>query len=323
MALYLDGREGSLIFALLDDTRNLLDDCGYCDGRATISKLNPKYYVGHRDNKGRDRCKHCYGTGKYIEKLHGADVCFAGNFSAGPITAAIEIKTVAEFIASIDNGKFQSKQMVKMLESYDVNWLLIYGECRQEPITGRLQELKGRKWRDVTIGSRPVLASYLEGFLITPPFVETGFLVKQVKTREEAAAWIRLIYESWSKPYDYHHSMQKFDTSCDIRLGGKPKRVGAGLVSGDIPFTPRPVNDESIIAIANHARQCSGMGYKKCLAAAIHFRSVRAMVNATKEQWMEVRFKQGKRIAKIGQTLAESNVRAFTRVARKYRLGDL
>lgn len=327
MPLYLDYREGSIVFALMEPLRSLLDDCPYCDGTPTLSPLNPTHYIGHRKSKkgGSKHCRKCYGTGKSFLKLNGADCCFSGKCREGECMVGVEIKTVEDFVGSLYAGRFQGRQLPALLNDYTYSWVLIYGERRRCPRTGALQVYKrvGRSfdWFDVKLGTITLPSTYLDNFMTTPPVVETGIRFKEVRDKKEAAQWLYDLYMSWTKPYEHHKSLEKFDTTRDIQLGRvKTKKVQgeSGIELATNPLTYRPENNEAIIEVANVANKPPGMGYRRAMAAAVHFRSIKKMVNASVEDWTKVSFKQGKRTAHIGKTVAESIVKYFERTAPKF-----
>jgi hypothetical protein len=129
-----------------------------------------------------------------------------------------------------------------------------------------------------TIGSRPVPTGYLESMLFD--LTEVGVNIKHVPNVQECAVWIGCLYRWWSKPWSKHEGLRKFDQSRAITL--------------------QPGMDPDTHLIASVANVIGGLGYKRAMKAAAHFRSVQSMVCASKKDWLE--------IDGIGPVLADSIV---------------
>lgn len=211
-----------------------------------------------------------------ICRLDAGDASFSGNGPEGTIMVGVEVKSISDLLASTDTGRIAGTQLPAMLQHFDASWLLVYGVHRPDPETGALQVLKRDhndkgehgfkgKWLNHYLGSSPVPYGYMESFLLT--LTAAGLRVKQVSTMAEAAEWIGVLARWWSKPWDKHRSLRTFDNSSVISV---------------------PSEDPQVVARANFAKGLPGIGYERALAAAKHFPSIQAMVNAPIQEWEKV-----------------------------------
>jgi ERCC4-type nuclease len=245
-----------------------------------------------------------------LTRLDSADVAFAGNGSAGPITIGVETKSVGDMISSLANGRANGVdgQLAQMAQSYDVRWLLVYGLSRANPATGNLQVArtwaqKGHDtrftvdWHDFSPGgSKPVRYSYLEGFLLSPAFQRLGVWYKQVATVEDAAWWLFTLYKSWQKQWSDHRGTHAFDLSQEVQS-----------------TTIKPI-DPFTLQLAKTAASLPSIGYERGLAVAEHFPSIDAMINASTDDWAEVTTIDGKgKRRRLGSVVASAVMRAIHR----------
>lgn len=231
-------------------------------------------------------------------RLESADVCFSGKGPAGAILIGVEVKSIIDLVSSLSTGRLQAEQMPKMVgnelqgmpRQYDVAWLLYYGAHQSNPVNGNLQTLRkvgkgsGKtsqyRWVDYVMGSRTVPYGYHAAFLCSPSFTNTGILAQRVSNIEEAAQWIGVLYRTWQKPYSKHKSLRTLNEAAEPSLM-------PGLEKSDDPGTYQR---------ALTAASLPGIRFERGLAAARHFRSIRAMVNASVAEWQLVNG--------IGKTLA-------------------
>lgn len=199
-------------------------------------------------------------------RLDSGDVCLTGNAPNGPALVGVEVKTVLDLIASCNNGRLQARQIPQMLDDYDVVWLLYYGAYRPSIRGNTLQIQKGRQWVGYRLGGRAVPYGYVEGMLLTLSAV--GVRVKHVYDIREAAEWIGVLHRWWSKEWADHKGMKTFDNSRQMSM--------------------MPGVDGETMLRAQVAGQLPGVGYKRAMAAAGHFGSIREMVNASAEEWGEI-----------------------------------
>lgn len=205
-----------------------------------------------------------------LSRLDSGDVCFSGNGPNGPILIGVEIKSITELATSLLSGRFQAisdpeSQIRKMVDTYDMGWVVVYGNYRSNPdpgpLKGSLQVQKWRKgkvvWEDFTVNGRSIAYSYVESFLVSPSFLSTGLHSHKVLDMAEVATWVGgTLYPVWSKPYDKHKSMRVFNKSQDISIDQSSPLA----LSIDPPTLLR----------AKVASQFPGVGFERALAIAQH-----------------------------------------------------
>jgi hypothetical protein len=221
--------------------------------------------------------------GAQLHKLESADVAFTGNGSDAPVTVGIEVKSIPDMLASLENGRLNGidGQLAKMCDTYDIRWLLAYGFTRPNPLTGALQvgrtwAQKGHservtvEWSDYGYGKRPVPYSYLDGFLLSPSFTRLGVLYKQVGTLDDVGWWLATLYKCWQKPYADHRALHTFDTSREVK-----------------PPTIKPPT-RATLQRAKTAASLPSIGYERAWPVAEHFRSLAHMFTAPASEWAEI-----------------------------------
>ena len=215
-----------------------------------------------------------------LTRLDSGDVCITGN---GPdesiVSIGIEYKSVSDFLQSEGNGRL-ADQMGRMVKDYDQSWLLTYGSYRAHPGTLALQVERGQRWRTEKRAGRDVPIGYVEGALLT--LNAAGVLHKHVQDEQQAAAWLACLAKWWDKPWDKHRSFHKFNRAGDqgVVPDIEPAMLQRMRIAADLP----------------------GVGWERALAAAVSFPSVRAMINASEQQWCDV--------PGIGKVIAKSIVKA-------------
>lgn len=216
-----------------------------------------------------------------LTRLDSADIAFSGNGPDGAVLVGVEVKSVWDLLSSSNTGRLQGTQIPAMLKEYDVSWLLSHGVYRASARDyGLLVQRRGR-WKQFSIGSRPVPYGYLESLLID--VVLTGVKVKHVLDIREAATWIGVLYRWWSKPWGKHKGMRTFDRSREVSL--------------------MPGVDGGMLVRARVAAQLPGLGFERAVAAARYFPSIADMMNATAKEWAEV--------PGIGKVIADAAVVAI------------
>jgi ERCC4-type nuclease len=192
-------------------------------------------------------------------------VAICGNGPHGPVLVGVEVKSVYDLVSSINTGRLQATQIPAMLATYDINWLLYFGSYRPGK-DGRLEIRAGDKWKALKLGDRPVPYGYMEALLLD--LAALGVHVHRVHDIREAAQWLGVLYRWWSKAWSKHHGMRTLDNSRDLSL--------------------MPGMDADTLQRAKVAAQLPAVGFERALAAAQHFSSVSAMINASPDEWAQV-----------------------------------
>lgn len=200
-------------------------------------------------------------------RLDSADALIVGDKDG--VIVGVEVKSISDFISSLETGRLQAGQIPAMLKTYDESWLLVYGRWRATS-DGQLEVWKESRgsWYPYALGTRPVPYGYVESRLVS---METaGVKTRTVERIEDAAQWIGVLARWWAKGRDGHRTFKKFS-----EVGRVPT---SALIAMDGPMKLR----------AEMAACLPGVGFDRAIAAAKYFPSVRDMVNATREEWEEV-----------------------------------
>lgn len=236
------------------------------DDRAGSNELLP-FFADDRDNVVACR-------------LDSGDVAIPGNGPDGDILVGVEVKKVPDLLASESTGRLAATQLPRLLVDYQEIWLLVIGDYRPG-VNGALQVARGGSWQNHRVGSREVPYSYLEGFLIE--LQTAGVNYERVGNNREAAWFIRVLEHWWSKPWDKHKAMKKFDRS---------DRMAGGMMDLNDP------KYRLLMQTATTANSFPTVGWERAWAIAHCFDSPFAFMSATPSQLEEV--------PGIGKVLANS-----------------
>lgn len=196
---------------------------------------------------------------------------------------AAEIKRVSDVLDSRNSGRLAGHQLRGMLDTYDFVWVVVIDDFRPEPSTGILQRVlpkdkrtKGRevfsKYSNARYGRRKQeMYSAFISYLTTIQLY-TRCNVWPVRDETELAWWIASTY--WHSQKKEHKSLDVFNTSINNRL--------------PILFKPNKV--------ACVAKEAPGVGWDRALKIGERFDSPREMVNASVEEYEQMRI--GKKVAK-------------------------
>lgn len=334
--LLVDYRKGSVNLALYEPIRSLLTPCLNCDGEiktGTWKKDSQGIYYNTQNN---DSFCSCHNTGRTLSTLPSGDVAFIGNGSSGGTSIGVEIKEITELLSSLISGRLQDTQMRGMINDYDSGhrWILSYGRYRPSPSDGMIQTYKeGHSTRRAGWYTFKIKTKDKSGKLIekTVPYgfleafkccsaKEHGFDFVRVEDVVEAAQWIGVLYRTWTRPYHTHKSMQVFDKSQDVRSKLRKELTEERVKSGQCQFHVQgKINynnndsDKRLMDRAAVFNEFPSIGYERAVAAAKHFPSIRAGVNAGVDEWSEVEVvtkgKKGERVIRLGREVGSGVVK--------------
>jgi ERCC4-type nuclease len=222
-----------------------------------------------------------FGLDVELTTLESADVAWLGRGpDEVPVPVGVEIKRIGDLLQSITSGRLSGHQLPNLVREYQHTWLLVEGQYRSGD-EGILETRQGGVWSPHAVGRRPWTYREVEAFLTTLE-VRAGVHVRRAWNRSETAALIAMLYQWWTgKAYDEHRAHQAMHSPMlDAGLLYKPSL--ARRVAAELP----------------------GVGINKSGAVADHFKSVRALVEATETEWMEV--------PGIGKGLAKKITAALT-----------
>jgi ERCC4-type nuclease len=192
-----------------------------------------------------------------IERLEYGDIALEAN---GKLIG-IEIKRISGAIYSLINGRLVDHQLPGMLGMYDHSYLIVEGLYRPEPETGIVQTWWGSSWHDCISGSQKITWNGFEGWLTSIESL-AGIRIRRTANEKETVATIKALYHWWSK--SEHKSLHVLHTAMETAAIERP-----GL-------------------LRRMAAQLPGIGWDRSAKVASHFGSIRAMVGAGVDDWMEI-----------------------------------
>jgi ERCC4-type nuclease len=183
------------------------------------------------------------------------------------MSVGVEVKTVMDLMSSIATGRLAGHQIPGMFRTYDQSWLVVHGQVRADD-SNYLQIKRKAGWRHYLLHGREVPWSYLEGWLLTATMT-SPLKVKWAANLNEVASWVACLDGWLAKEWEKHRALSVFHKTPH-------------------PVMPPGVNPvESLMAEV--ASTFPAMGWERGWAAARNFDSIGDMVQATKEEWQEIR----------------------------------
>lgn len=198
-----------------------------------------------------------------------------------PVPCAVEIKKVGDLLSSITSGRLSGYQLPKLIHTYSHVWLVVEGRYRSGD-DGILETRQGSAWSPHGgSGRRPFTYREVEAYLTTLE-LRAGIHLRHTFDRGDTAALIAALYGWWTgKAWEEHRA----------HVALHSPMLEAGLLYK--PSLKRRI-----------AAELPGVGVSKSAAVADHFPSVKALVDASPEDWTT--------IPGIGKGLAKKITEALT-----------
>lgn len=220
------------------------------------------------------------GADVQLQRLECGDFAFLGNGPDGPIWIGTELKVVSDFVNSMRSGRL-ADQVIEMAHKYQRSYLIVEGFYRARRGSGLLEVPRGRRWKPLMAGPRPVFWVEVERFMAS--LEEAGVRVRRTRTSHETARVLaHVLYGFWDKPYDEHRSLRVMQVPAGFSLTKE---------------------DETTARIRRVAACLPGIGWGRSRLVAERFRSIEGMVGADEAAW--------EAIDGIGQKIAGDVVQAI------------
>ena len=196
-----------------------------------------------------------------LGRLQFGDFAFWGRGEdETPWRVGIERKTIHDLVSCITTGRFAGHQLIGLLNTYNVVYVVVEGLFRPEPSTGVLETFKHRRWSTMSQGPRCFTYRAVLGFLTTLQSV-CGVHVVRTGTDNETVHAVLGLYHWWSdKAWDEHRS--------HIRIYTPPRRNRCAR------FT-KPVLVMKMLAQIDH------VGWERAEAISKQFATVEELMSAT------------------------------------------
>jgi ERCC4-type nuclease len=209
-----------------------------------------------------------------ITTLGCGDFAFLGNGPDGPIQIGIELKVIGDLVNSMRSGRL-AEQVTGMSEVYGRTYLIVEGLYRVGRKSGQLEVPRGRGYRPLLAGPRPVLWADIEKFVTG--LEEAGVRVRRTRSSYETALVIaRVLQGFWAKEYAAHRSLQ--------------------VLHAPTPPMTLVREDKATRRLRLVASCLPAIGWGRSKAVAEAFRSIAGLATAGVDQWEQI---EG-----IGKTIA-------------------
>lgn len=227
-------------------------------------------------------------------QLDSADAIITGNGPHGAVTIGVEVKSLGSLLSGLSSGRLQT-QAVKMLDTYSYSYILYFGPYKIDESDEKrtIQVPRARSWSAFNIGSRTFPFGYLHNALLELSVL--GIQSIHFNNVGMVAEWIGCTARWWNKKWTDHSLFRVLDST--QQQSGSSRKLEPNN-DGGLSTALLPGIDSATKLKMKVASAFDGMGFERSLAAAEHFTSVSAMINASESQWLQV--------PGIGKVLARS-----------------
>lgn len=210
-----------------------------------------------------------------LTRLEYGDCAWVGaGHNGDPVSVGVEVKSLSDVLACIQDARFAGHQLPGLCRNFDEIWLLVIGVFKARERDGVLvyQVQRGKSagyWQDASHGRRrSFLWHDLEMWMQTLVH-KAGVKIAVMDDYEMTANWVQVAYAWWQRGWDDHDShLQLHDAMRDQLF--------------DRALLVRPSLTRCVCA------QLPSIGKEKSAAVAARFKSVKAMVEASEQEWMQV-----------------------------------
>ncbi len=225
-----------------------------------------------------------------LTRLEFGDMSFLGKGPDDSLMAVgIERKAITDLLSSMTTGRLSGHQLVGLLQSYGVVYILVEGSYGVDPKSGLLARFYKKAWHPIRLGTRRFMGREVNNYLNTLTIL-CGVNVVRTHTQRESGMWISDTYKWWQKPYDKHSAHKSFVVT----------RPGITLVKP--PFMQRVI------------KEFTGIGWTHSENIANVFPTLLDLAMASQEDLERELVK----LPRIGKTLAAN----MARTIRKEAMGN-
>jgi ERCC4-type nuclease len=191
-----------------------------------------------------------------------------------PVLVGYEIKKVGDFLQCVRDERFVGHQLPGLRKMYELSYLVLEGLwiCGPE---GELLVLKRGKDGRLAVEPPPHGNwSYLTlRKHIATLEIKTGIRIAYTADRRSTVGFLAAEHQWWHAKYESHES--------HVALRQKELQAENSMVEYETEFEAT----RKMKVVASILRF---VGVKRALAAARHFKSIKAMVNAPASEWLKI-----------------------------------
>lgn len=200
-----------------------------------------------------------------LTTLEFGDLAFAGSGPDGDTLIGLEVKKIGDVIQCIVGGRFVGHQLPGLLATYGFSYLIVEGNYREGP-DGVLEVPWGAGWGQIASG---FTVEKLNNWLTTVQEL-AGIRIRQTYKRRDTAALAVSLYHWYQKPWTEHKS---------LNVIYNPPAGPRGVQLGP-HHEPTPVE--------RVASTMPGVKWMRAQAIGKKFSTVKEMVDAPEESWLEI-----------------------------------
>lgn len=188
--------------------------------------------VGSKELKGHI----AKGIPTKLTRMDFGDVSFLGNGpNNSPMAVGIERKTITDLLSSMTSGRLSGHQLVGLLQSYGVVYILVEGIFQTDPKSGLITRYRNKGWVPIELGTQRFMGRAVNNYLNTLSIL-CGINVVRTSNLHASGMWISDTYKWWEKDYDKHSAHKSFVIT-------KP-----GITMSKPPFIQRVIKEFTGIA---------------------------------------------------------------------------
>lgn len=143
----------------------------------------------------------------------GGDFAFEGHGPKGMAMIGIERKRIKDFLSNMRTAHYVGKQLPRMIQHYDIRYLLVEGIVRANPETGIL-EVPGkrlpsgrREWNEVTLGRSRFMWDDMEGYLTS--LEQAPIKIIRTSDPDTTVRTIVRKYRWYQKKWNEHNTLKQ------------------------------------------------------------------------------------------------------------------
>lgn len=232
------------------------------------------------------------GLQTQLAKLAFGDLYFIGKGPEEmPILIGFERKKIRDLVNCMISGRFAGYQLPGLMNSYDTTYLIVEGPWRRNTVTGALEVPNGNGWYELKLGKRTFqvrdVIKYLNTLLINCNLKSIKLIYLPTFNDKETVNVVTDIYKWWTcKDFEDHRSHLSY-----FRPGVSANHT-ANILTGYDPFSDLIEQESRLVPVKRAAEAIGytiGVGSKKALSVAGHFKSVYEMINASLEEWLTIK----------------------------------